>query len=132
MSVVADASVVVAWLVDDGDDGRWAEEVLAIGAIAAPHLMPAEVASTLRRRVLSGRLAPEIAALALEDLQQASFDLFPYEPFAQRVWELRETVTPYDAWYVAMGEALDAPVASLDARLTRAPGPRCRFLTPVD
>ncbi|MGN6695101.1 MAG: type II toxin-antitoxin system VapC family toxin [Aquihabitans sp.] len=125
-----DASVVVAWLIDDGEDGRWAAEALGSGGLAAPHLMPVEVASTLRRRVLRGELAAEVAALALSDLDLATIDLYPYGPFGDRIWELRETVTAYDAWYVAMGEALDAPVASLDGRLARALGPRCRFLTP--
>lgn len=54
-------------------------------------------------------------------------ELFPYAPFASRVWELREDVTCYDAWYVAIAEALSAPLATLDARLANAPGPRCRF-----
>jgi predicted nucleic acid-binding protein len=47
---------------------------------------------------------------------------------ASRIWELRENVTCYDAWYVAVAEALSAPLATLDIRLTKAPGPHCRFL----
>jgi predicted nucleic acid-binding protein len=46
------------------------------------------------------------------------------------VWELRENITAYDAWYVALAEELRATVATLDTRLARAPGPRCRFETP--
>jgi predicted nucleic acid-binding protein len=60
---------------------------------------------------------------------QLRVDLFPYEVVAARVWELRHNMTAYDAWYVALAEALDSPLATLDARLARAAGPRCRFVT---
>ena len=57
-------------------------------------------------------------------------DLLPFGPYAERIWELRSNLTPYDAWYVGCAEALAVPLATLDARLSRAPGPRCRFLLP--
>jgi hypothetical protein len=50
--------------------------------------------------------------------------------FAQPVWELRANVTSYDAWYVAVAEQCDLPLATLDQRLARATGPRCRFHLP--
>ena len=55
---------------------------------------------------------------------------FAFEPFAARAWALRATVTSYDAWYVAVAEAIATPLATLDLRLARAAGPRCRFQTP--
>ncbi len=55
---------------------------------------------------------------------------FSYEPFAERVWEMRENATAYDAWYVAVAETLGAPLATLDARLSHAAGPRCEFAMP--
>jgi len=124
------ASLVVAALVDHGAHGRWAEDVIASNQVAAPHLMPAEVASTLRRLVTTGALAPEIAAIAHADLLAMPVVLMPYLPVADRIWALRQNVTPYDAWYVALAEALDADLATVDVRLTSAPGPRCRFITP--
>ena len=130
MTLVVDASVVVSGLIDDGPDGRWCEGLLAQGVLIAPHLLPAEVASILRRATIAGHLGSELAALAHQDLARLSIDLVPYEPFADRVWELRDNVTPYDAWYVALAEWFALPVATLDARLVRAPGPRCAFLTP--
>jgi predicted nucleic acid-binding protein len=39
-------------------------------------------------------------------------------------------VTSYDAWYVAVAEALGLPLATLDARLSRAKGVSCKFLIP--
>lgn len=130
MTTVVDASTVVAALVDTGPDGRWAEEVVAAGGLDAPHLMPVEVASILRRAVLVGTLTAEVAALAHADLLRLDVVLHPYVVFAERVWALHPNVSPYDAWYVALAEALGAPLATLDHRLTRAPGPRCRFATP--
>ena len=130
MTVVADASVVVAALVDSGPDGRWAEGVLTSDDLAAPHLMPVEVANILRRASLAGEISDDTASLAHADLLAVTVTLLPYEPFTQRVWELRANLTAYDAWYVAVAEALDARLATLDARLGRASGPRCAFVMP--
>ena len=130
MTLVVDASLLVAALVDSGPDGVWAEEVLGSEPLAAPHLMPVEVATVLRRAAAAGEISADVASLAHEDVLSLRVDLFPYEPCASRVWELRSAVTAYDAWYVALAEALDAPLATLDARLARASGPRCRFVLP--
>ncbi len=129
MTTVVDASVVVAALIDDGFDGTWAETVIVAGDLAAPHLMPVEVANILRRAVLAGSVSPDSAALALDDLRDLRVALFAFEPFLDRTWELRQNVTAYDAWYVALAEMLACPLATLDARLVDAPGPRCRFVT---
>lgn len=128
MTLVVDASTVVAALIDSGTDGRWAEALLASDALAAPHLLTAEAANILRRSVAARAISAEQASLAHADLLDLRAELFPYAPFASRIWELRENVTCYDAWYVAVAEALGAPLATLDARLAKAPGPRCRFM----
>lgn len=130
MTLVVDASVVVAALADDGGTGRWAEELLLADHLAAPHLMPAEAANILQRAALAGDLTADAAALAHADLGDLRADLFPYRPIAARAWELRGNLTAYDAWYVALAELLDAELATLDERLARAPGPRCAFLVP--
>ncbi len=59
-----------------------------------------------------------------------SLETFGFDPFADRIWELRHTVTGYDAWYVALAEALRLPLATLDAKLAHAAGTKCTFLTP--
>ncbi len=132
MTVVVDASIVVAALADSGEIGEWAEEVLLSDNLAAPHLMPVEVANILRRSVLGGEVSGDTASLAHADLQDIRVDLFPYAPVASRAWELRDNLTLYDAWYVALAEILDAQLATLDRRLTRAPGTRCDFLVPPE
>jgi predicted nucleic acid-binding protein len=122
VTLVVDASAVVAGLTDGGPDGLWAEALLAAESLAAPHLMAVEAANILRRAALAGDISADVASLGYADI--------PYQPCAARVWELRGNVTCYDGWYVAVAELLDAPVATLDGRLANSPGPRCQFLLP--
>ncbi len=130
MTLVVDASAIVAALVDDGPIGSWAASVLDGESIAAPHLMPVEAANILRRAAKSGDISGETATLAHEDLLDLRVDLVPYEPHAHRVWQLRANLSCYDAWYVAVAEALDVPLLTLDRAMARAPGLRCRWLLP--
>lgn len=130
MTLVVDASVVVAALIDGGEIGNWAEKILLSSHLSAPHLMPVEVANILRRSAQGGQISGDTASLAHADLQALRVEMFPYEPVALRAWELRDNLTLYDASYVALAEVLDAELATLDRRLTRAPGPKCRFLVP--
>ena len=130
MTVVIDASVAVAALIDTGPTGAWAESLIGAGPLAAPHLMPVEATNVLRRATLSGEVTATAASLAHRDLTSLRMELFPYSACAVRVWELHANVTAYDAWYVALAELLGAPLATLDARLARAVGPRCIFVVP--
>jgi predicted nucleic acid-binding protein len=128
--LVIDAAFVVAALIDAGREGAWADGLLGSDPLAAPHLMPVEAANILRRAVASGEVTADAASMAHADLLALRIEFFPYGPFASRVWELRENVTCYDGWYVALAETLDAPLATLDVRLSHASGPRCRFRLP--
>jgi predicted nucleic acid-binding protein len=105
--------------------------VLASGPLAAPHLLPIETANVLRRLALAGDISSDVAALAHRDLLAIRMELFPYAPLGERVWELRQNVTSYDACYVALAELLRVPLATLDARLTRIPGATCEFRLPI-
>lgn len=128
MSAVVDASLLVAATTDPGAEGAWAEHVVYGGGLIAPDLALVEATNILRRLELAGKLPPVEAAAAARDLLLIELDLVPYAPFAARVWELRANVTSYDAWYVAVAEQFDLPLATLDHRLAGATGPRCRFL----
>jgi len=127
---VVDGSVLVAATTDAGSEGRWAEDVLEEGNVVAPHLVLVEATNVLRRLEGAKQLTRLEATAAQRDLLGLDILLLPFEPFAERVWELRRTITSYDAWYVAVAEALDLPLATLDRRLSRASGPSCRFRLP--
>ncbi|MEO6079823.1 MAG: type II toxin-antitoxin system VapC family toxin [Steroidobacteraceae bacterium] len=66
----------------------------------------------------------------MQEFLRGELELLPFDPFAGRVWELRHNITSYDAWYIAIAEIYDLPLATLDEKLRKATGPRCRFLTP--
>jgi predicted nucleic acid-binding protein len=97
---------------------------------AAPHLIDVEVLGVVRSFELEGRLDPTAAAQAVDDLRIWPGERFGHGSLIPRVWELRHNVRGRDAFYVALAEALDAPLLTLDGRLTRSSGPRCRFVTP--
>lgn len=130
MTLAVDASVLVAALVDSGDGGTWAESLVASETLVAPELAMVESTNILRRLELAGNLSPIESGLAQRDLMRLDIQLFPFYPFAQRVWDLRSNITSYDAWYIALAEALECPLATLDSKLTGASGVRCQFRLP--
>jgi len=131
LSIVVDASVLVrALAVDSGPDGQWAEAIIEGSALHAPELVYVEVADVLRKLERAKGITTADAIAAHEDMLDLNLELFSFEPFAERIWELRHNLTSYDAWYVAVAEALELPLATLDTRLARTSGPTCNFLTP--
>lgn len=128
--LVADASAVVTVLLDSGDSGAWLARRLSSAELCAPALLAFECSNVIRRHELAGVISPDQAAQAHADLIDLPVDLFPYEPLAQRVWQLRHNLTSYDAAYVALAEALDAVLVTLDGRLAQAPGITCRVEVP--
>lgn len=90
-----------------------------------PAIFGAEVVSALRQLVLRGALSPERATTARERARKVRTFQYPFEPFSRRVWELRDNLTVYDAWYVALAEWLGTDLVTADERLARAVGLRC-------
>jgi len=128
---VIDASVLIAVVADHGPEGHWAEELVATAAdLVAPHHALVEATNILRRLERARQMTATEASRAQADLMQLDLILFPFLPFEKRIWELRHTVTSYDAWYVAVAEAQEIPLVTLDRRLARASGPRCEFVLP--
>ena len=130
MTIVLDASVIVAALVDTGRYGIWAETLIASETLMAPELAMVEATNILRRLELAKELTPVESGLAQKDLMRLDIQLFPFHPFAERVWSLRKNITSYDAWYVALAEALDGALAPLDIKLKKASGSKCTFAVP--
>lgn len=124
--IVADASVVATALLDDGPDGRRVRNRLAGEQLAAPDLMRLEVASALRRVARAGPPAAQAPiAEAIAHLVELAVVVYATAPLIGRVWSLRDNLTPYDASYVALAEALSCVLVTGDRRLAGAPGVRC-------
>lgn len=127
--IVLDASAAVALLLNTPPRAAAIRQRLAPDAetVHAPHLLDLEVAQVLRRFVLRGDLAPERARAALADLAALDAERYPHTALLPRIWQLRHTLTAYDAAYVALAEALDAPLVTLDERLQGAAGHQARI-----
>ena len=99
--------------------------------LVGPELAMAEASNILRRLEQAGQISSSEANGAHGDLPQLDMELFPFAPFAQRIWALRDNLTCYEAWYLALAEALDCPLAMLDHRLGRASCPTCEVIVPA-
>jgi predicted nucleic acid-binding protein len=86
----------------------------------APDLIDLEVAQVLRRYVRSGAISAERGAEALSDLVDFPLTRYPHHVLLKRVWQMRHGLTAYDAAYLALAEALDAPLVTRDRALARA------------
>ena len=130
VDAVCDSSAVVALLLDDGPDGRWAAGQLSGARLLAPSLVAFECSNIIRRHERAGLISPDQAAQAHADLLDLSIELWPYELLGSRVWELRANLTGYDASYIAVAELTGARLVTLDRRISRAPNLRCQVSTP--
>jgi predicted nucleic acid-binding protein len=129
-TLVVDASCVVAALLDASVRGKWAANQMRRGPLAAPALLPFEVANVIRRLVRARAISNDIGAQAQDDARELAITLYPFDAVGPRVWELRANLSAYDASYVALAELLEAPLLTCDTRLARAPGGRCPVETP--
>lgn len=93
--------------------------------IHVPHLIDAEVAHNLRRRVLASQLDADDGWRALDTWRRLGMTRYPVFSLLERVWSLRTSLSAYDATYVALAELLDCALVTADKRLARAPGSRC-------
>jgi len=124
--IVVDASVLANVVGDDGVDGERARgEIRSAGDVSGPDLVDVETVAVLRKRWLAGTLTDRRFAAAIEDLAAIDLDRYPTLPFMRRAYELRATVTAYDAAYAALAEVLGCELVTADKRLAKAPGPRC-------
>ena len=125
--LVIDASVLAPALADDGPDGDAARARLRGQSLVAPELIDLETTAVIRRQSQAGQLDVRRAGLALTDLVELPLRRAAHVPLLERCWELRDNLTVYDAAYVALAELLGVVLVTADARLAKAPGPRCEI-----
>jgi predicted nucleic acid-binding protein len=123
--IVVDASILVTALADDGDEGDHTRDRLRGQRLIAPHLIDLEVASAWRRLAAGGYLDGRRVRLALDDLAALRMQRVSHTPLLPRCWELRDTLTMYDAAYVALAELLQLTLLTADAGLVAASGRGC-------
>ncbi len=119
--IVLDASALVELLLGTEIGRVVADEISdPKEGLHVPHLADLEVAQTLRRLARRGAISASAAAQALADLRALDLERHSHEPLLERMWELRDRLTAYDAAYVALSEALPAALLTCDAGVARA------------
>ncbi len=121
--IVLDASAVIEWLLQSPVGAQIERRIFSRSeSLHAPHLVDVEVAQVLRRYVRDKAITAERGREALEDLGDLALNRYPHDFLIPRIWELRATLTAYDAAYVALAELLDAPLLTCDGKIASAPG----------
>jgi len=120
--IVVDASVALEVLLNTSAASRIVQRLsLRRSSLHAPHLIDLEVAHALRRLDRSGQLPEARCSQAVSNLAELKITRYPHLPLLARIWQLRHNLSAYDAAYVALAEALDAPLLTRDAFLASAP-----------
>jgi predicted nucleic acid-binding protein len=121
--IVLDASAAIEWLLQSPAGIKIERRLFSPSeSLHAPHLLDVEVAQVLRRYVRENIISAQRGQEALEDLTDVPLSRYPHDFLIPRVWELRATLTAYDAVYVALAELLDAPLLTCDGKIASASG----------
>jgi predicted nucleic acid-binding protein len=120
--IVVDASVLIDFLLASAAHPTIPELIERQEALAAPAVVDLEVTQVLRRLLLAKIINPALAEEALADFLALRIDRFTSTEMLPRIWGLRNNVSAYDAAYVVLAEALDAPLYTRDTKLAAATG----------
>ena len=126
--IVLDASAFVEFLLATQSGARVNDRLAVEGeSLHVPHVFDLEIASALRTIVRAGVLSPRRAEEALVDLGRVVLTRYPHAPLLTRIWTLHERASAYDAAYIGLAEALDAPLLPRDRRMAGIAGHRARI-----
>lgn len=121
--IVLDASAALLCLLNAPGAARLARRVIETGrSLHAPHLIDLEIAQVLRRYASAREISVARAEQALDDFRLIPITRYPHALLLPRIWQLRNSLTAYDAAYIALVEAIDAPLVTTDGKLARSHG----------
>jgi predicted nucleic acid-binding protein len=130
-SIVVDASALVAVFIGDATPPELLTRIVSARAFA-PYLIDLEVLHTLSRHERHSAIPKATAQTAVDRLPSLPVTRIEHQPFVPRIWELRHSITAYDAAYVALAEQLDVPLITCDGKLARSHGHNAKIeLYPV-
>lgn len=126
--IVIDASALLEFLLQTPLGARVEDRLFRDDdEFHVPHLVDVEVVQGLRRLVRAGEVSPRRAAEAIADLADLDLHRHPHLDLLGRAWKFRDNISAYDGMYVALAEAIDAPIVTCDGPLAKAPGHRARI-----
>lgn len=127
--IVVDSSAVLEVLLRSPRAPEIEKRIFAANeSLHAPHLLDLEVVQVLRRYSLAAEMPMARGQEAIIDLLNLPIARYPHDIFVDRIWELRNTMTAYDAAFVALAESLPAPLLTCDAKLSAASGHRAKIM----
>jgi predicted nucleic acid-binding protein len=126
--IVVDASALLEFLLQTSLGARVEARLFREDDdLHAPHLVDVEITQGLRRLVRTGEVSAGRADHAIADLADLDLHRHPHLDLLGRAWKLRDNISAYDAMYVALAEAIEAPMVTCDGPLAKAPGHRARI-----
>ena len=123
--IVIDNSALVEAVLGSGPRRESVVRRIERERLAAPELIDVEAVSTIRGLVRGRKLSPDRGLVAIRALAAVPIERVSHRGFVERMWELRDNLTAYDAAYVALAERLETSLVTGDSRLAGAPGIRC-------
>jgi len=122
--IVLDASAAIEVLANAPTGADLRARLETEESLHAPHVIDVEVLNVLRRKLRGGEMTAERCAKAIQTFRALPIQRYPHDGLLTRIWQLRDNLSAYDAAYVALAEALDAPLVTFDSRLARSSGHR--------
>jgi predicted nucleic acid-binding protein len=118
--IVVDASAMVEWLLETPVGLKVESRAVSDGNICVPELVDLEIAQALRKLVRARKISIARGEQALDDYRDLDLTRYAHEGFLQRIWDLRDSCTAYDAVYIALAESLSAALITHDRKLALA------------